>query len=90
MLSRARQRLDGGGGEGGKGGVTTKSGHISDVEYEPHPAQLEDDLPPTDQEELDKLDLDLSKKKGLKLLSTPSGKIRDRLVPPWSRDEGKS
>ena len=78
MLSRARQRLDGGGGDGK---VTTKSGHISDVEYEPHPAQLEDDLPPTDQEELDKMDTELSKKKSLKLLSTPSGKIRDRSSP---------
>jgi hypothetical protein len=59
--------------------VTTKSGHISDVEYEPHPPQLQDDLPPTDQEALDKLDDALSKKKGRTLLPTPAGRFRDRL-----------
>lgn len=69
--------MDGGNANGEK--VTTKSGHISDVEYEPQKPQLEDDLPPTDQEELDKLDASVDKKKGLKLLATPSGKIRDRL-----------
>lgn len=75
--------MDGGNANGEK--VTTKSGHISDVEYEPQKPQLEDDLPPTDQEELDKLDASVDKKKGLKLLATPSGKIRDRSQPCRTR-----
>lgn len=74
MLRRMREKVDG----NTTGKPSTKSGHISDVDYEPLPPLLVDDAPPNDQDELDRLENELAKGKG-KPAATPSGAVRDKM-----------
>ena len=77
-MDKLRNAIDGKQGQGNK--VTTKSGHISDVKFEPNLPLLEDDDVPSEQYELDKLDEELQRSRTKKsLLATPSGVMRDKL-----------
>ncbi|EKX32676.1 hypothetical protein GUITHDRAFT_121154 [Guillardia theta CCMP2712] len=77
-MDKLRNAIDGKQGQGNK--VTTKSGHISDVKFEPNLPLLEDDDVPSEQYELDKLDEELQRSRTKKsLLATPSGMMRDKL-----------
>eukprot|EP00960_Hanusia_phi_P059410 764154-Hanusia_phi.AAC.2 len=77
-MDAIRNTIDGQQGQGNR--VTTKSGHISDVKFEPNLPLLQDDDVPSEQHELDRLDEEIERSRTRKtLLSTTSGMLRDRL-----------
>eukprot|EP00281_Chroomonas_sp_CCMP1168_P000787 CAMPEP_0206273134 /NCGR_PEP_ID=MMETSP0047_2-20121206/34427_1 /ASSEMBLY_ACC=CAM_ASM_000192 /TAXON_ID=195065 /ORGANISM="Chroomonas mesostigmatica_cf, Strain CCMP1168" /LENGTH=130 /DNA_ID=CAMNT_0053702197 /DNA_START=72 /DNA_END=461 /DNA_ORIENTATION=- len=57
---------------------TTRTGHISDVDFEPQAPALQDDDPPDEQQELDHLDEQIEHQRPF-MIPTSSGAVRDRL-----------